>query len=78
MALKDIGFDRETRWIRTGTAVCDSFTVCPSIHTVESTSSSIRGKQKYLPGAKRSCTANLDRKSHPSRGIGVSGTIKKE
>jgi hypothetical protein len=41
-----------------------------------STCSSIRGKQKYSPGVKRSCTPNLDRRSHLSRGVGVSGTIK--
>jgi hypothetical protein len=45
---------------------------------VGSTCSSIRGKQKYSPEGKRICTPNLDRRFHPSRGVGVSGTTKKE
>jgi hypothetical protein len=66
------------RWIRTGTTVHAHPMLCPSVHTMGSTCSSIRGKQKYSPGGKRSCTSNLDGRSHPSRGVGVSGTIKKE
>jgi hypothetical protein len=63
--------------IRTRTADHAHPTVCPSVHTMGSTCSSIRDKKKYPPEGKRSCTPNLDRKSHPSRGVGVSGTIKK-
>jgi hypothetical protein len=66
------------RWIRTGTTVHAYYTVYTSVHTMRSTCSSIRGKQKYSPGGKRSWTPNLDRRSCPSRGVGASGTIKKE
>jgi hypothetical protein len=47
--------------------------------TVGSTSSSVRGKQKYSPKFHREILAvNQDSKSRPSRGIGVSGATKKE
>jgi hypothetical protein len=60
------------------TVVCAHSTMCPSIHIVGSACSSIRGKQKYSSGGKRSYTPNLDRRSCPSRGVGVCGRIKKE
>jgi hypothetical protein len=53
-------------------------TVCSSVHTVGPICSSSKGKQKYSPGGEIIWTFSLDRRSHPSRGVWVSGTIKKE
>jgi hypothetical protein len=64
-------------FICTGRAVFAQLTVVPSVQTVGSTCSSMRGKQKYSPGGSRIWTLSWDSKSHPSRGIGVSGTTRK-